>query len=79
MPANTSIVSSAEGPSPQEQKERPITEEFEDPGVSAAYNPNLAETREVVLRYINEFDVRDPGGGSRTTRRQETSPRDAWK
>jgi hypothetical protein len=37
-----------EGPSFQEQKERPTTEELEDPDVSAMYNPNLTETREVV-------------------------------
>jgi hypothetical protein len=34
---------------------------------SAAHNPNLAETRKIALRYINELDVKDSGGGSRAT------------
>jgi hypothetical protein len=47
MSNTTSVVSSAEGPSIQEETDK-IT--------VATYNPNLAETREVVIKYNKESD-----------------------
>jgi hypothetical protein len=47
---------------------------------SAAHNPNLAETREVVLRHISESDeTKDSSGGSRAMRRQEGTSVVAYK
>jgi hypothetical protein len=53
MSNKTSVVSSAEGPPIQEEANK-IT--------AATYNPNLAETREVVIKYNKEFDENSGGG-----------------
>jgi hypothetical protein len=49
MSAKTPVVSSAEGPSIQEDMEKLAAGELANPDVVATYNPNLAETTEVVV------------------------------
>jgi hypothetical protein len=60
MSNTTSVVPSAEGPSIQEET---------DKIAAATQNPNLAETREVVIKYNKESDE-NSGGGTRAMRRQ---------
>jgi hypothetical protein len=60
MSNTTSVVSSAEGPSIQEEADK-IT--------AATHNPNHAETREVVIKYNKESD-KNSGDGTRAMRRQ---------
>jgi hypothetical protein len=68
MSNTTSVVSSAEGPSIQEEADKITVEELGSDTV-ATYNPNLAETREVVIEYNKESDE-NSGDGTRAMRRQ---------
>jgi hypothetical protein len=67
MSNKTSVVSSAEGPSIQEEANK-IT--------VATYNPGLAETREVVIKYNKEFDE-NSGDGTRAMGRRGGTARAA--
>jgi hypothetical protein len=70
MPTKTSVVSSAEGPSIQEDTENLAAEELANPGSITTRNPSPAETREMATEYIKESeDKKISGGGVRAMRR----------
>ena len=52
MSNKTSVVSSAEEPSVQEAADKRAVDELEKSDAAATNNMNLAETREMVSRYI---------------------------
>ena len=52
MSNKTSVVPPAEGPPTHGHKDKLAEEELANPGSAIAYNPNLAEAREVVIKYI---------------------------
>jgi hypothetical protein len=54
MSNKTSVISPAGGPPTHGSKDKRVEEEMANPGSTTTANPNLAETREVVIKYINE-------------------------
>jgi hypothetical protein len=56
MSNKTSVVSPAEGPSTHEHKDKLAEEELANPESTITCNPNIAETREMVIKYINESE-----------------------
>jgi hypothetical protein len=56
MSNKTSAVSSAEGPPTHGHKDKLAAEELANPGSTTTCNPNIAETREMVIKCINESE-----------------------
>jgi hypothetical protein len=70
MSNKTSVVSPAAGPPTHGHKDKLAEEELANPGSATTYNPNTAETREVVIKYINESEeMKNSGGGMGAIRR----------
>ena len=70
MSNKTSVTPPAEGPPTHEPWAKRIEEELANPGSTTTANKNLAETREMVIKYINESkDMKNLGDGMRAIRR----------
>jgi hypothetical protein len=70
MSNKTSVVSSADGPELEPSGKRVIWEDLSDPKSTITVNANLAETREMVTKYINESEeMKNTGDGMRAIRR----------
>jgi hypothetical protein len=70
MSNKTSVISPAEGPPIHGSKDKRAEEEMANPESAITRNPNMAETREVVIKYINESEeIKNSGGGMRSIRR----------
>jgi hypothetical protein len=70
MSNKTSVISPAEGPPTHGSKDKRVEEEMANPESTITANPNLAETREMVIKYINESeDMKNSGDGMRAIRR----------
>jgi hypothetical protein len=70
MSTKTSVVSSADGPDLEPSGKRVLWEDLSDPKSTITVNANLAETREVVTKYINESEeMKNTGDGMRAIRR----------
>jgi hypothetical protein len=71
MSNKMSVISPAEGPPTHESKDnKHVEEEMANPESTITVNPNLAETREMVIKYINESeDMKNSGDGMRAIRR----------
>ena len=70
MSNKTSVVSSADGPELEPSGKRVIWEDLSDPKSAITVNANLAETREMVTKYINESEeMKNTGDGMRAIRR----------
>jgi hypothetical protein len=71
MSNKTPVVSPAEGPPTHGHKDKPAEEELANPERTTTYNPNTAETREMVIKYIiNESEeMKNSGDGMRAIRR----------
>jgi hypothetical protein len=54
MSNKTSVVPPAEGPPIHGYKDKLAEEELENPESTTTCNPNIAEAREMVIKYINE-------------------------
>jgi hypothetical protein len=69
MSNKTSVVSPADGPDHGPSGKR-VEEELANPESTTAGNTHLAETREVVTKYIKESEeMKNTGDGMRATRR----------
>ena len=70
MSNKTSVISPADGPPTHEPPAKRVEEELKNPESTITANPNLAETREMVTKYINESeDMKNTGDGMRAIRR----------
>jgi hypothetical protein len=70
MSNKTSVVPPAEGPSTHGHKDKLAEEESANPESTTTYNPNIAEAREVVIKYINEpEEIKNSGDGMRAIKR----------
>jgi hypothetical protein len=70
MSNKTSVISPAEGPPTHGSKDKRVEEEMANPGSTIAVNPDLAETREMAIKCINESeDMKNSGDGMRAIRR----------
>ena len=70
MSNKTSVVSPAEGPPTHGHKDELAEEELANPGSAATYNPNIAEAREMVNKYIKESEeIKNSGDRMRAIRR----------
>ena len=69
MSNKTSVISPADGPTHEPSAKR-VEEELANPESTTTANPNLAETREMVIKYISESeDMKNTGDGMRAIRR----------
>jgi hypothetical protein len=69
MSNKTSVISPAEGPPTHESKDKRVEEEMANPESTTTVNPNLAETREMAIKCINESeDMKNSGDGMRAIR-----------
>jgi hypothetical protein len=55
MSNKTSVISPAEGPPTHGSSAKRVEEELANPESTIAVNPNLAETREMVTKYIKRI------------------------
>jgi hypothetical protein len=76
----TSVRSPAEGPPTHEPSAKRVEEELANPGSTITVNPNLAETREMVTKYIKESeDMKNTGDGMRAIRRHGGTVLVIWR
>jgi hypothetical protein len=70
MSNKTSVISPADGPPTHKSSAKRVEEELENPESTTTVNANLAETREMVIKYISESkDMKNTGDGMRAIRR----------
>jgi hypothetical protein len=70
MSNKTSVISPAEGPPTHKSSAKRVEEELANPESAITDNPSLAETREMVTKYIRESeDMKNMGDGMRAIRR----------
>jgi hypothetical protein len=70
MSNKTSVISPTEDPPTHESSAKRVEEELANPESTTTDNPNLAETREMVTKYIKESeDMKNTGDGMRAIRR----------
>jgi hypothetical protein len=70
MSNKMSVISPAEGPPTHESKDKRAEEEMANPESTITRNPNMAETREMVIKYINESEeMKNSGDVMRAIRR----------
>jgi hypothetical protein len=70
MSNKTSVVSPAEGPPTHGYMDKLAEEELANPESTITCNPNIAEAREMVIKYINESEeMKNSGDGMRAIRR----------
>jgi hypothetical protein len=70
MSNKTSVVPPVEGPLTHGHKDNLAAEELANPESTATCNPNTAEAREMVNKYINEpEETKNSGDGMRAIRR----------
>jgi hypothetical protein len=66
MSNETSVVSPAEGPPAHGSKDELAEEELANPESTITCNPNTAEARELVIKYISESEeMKNSGDGMR--------------
>jgi hypothetical protein len=70
MSNKTSVISPADGSPTHGSSAKRVEEELANPESTTTANPNMAETREMVTKYIKESeDMKNTGGGMRAIRR----------